>query len=109
MGERKANITLTEVTLHDQTLPGAGHYLSRSKRPQEKLLKGRSCCLVVLVSWELWKHRSACVFERVRLDAHVVVQSVVAAGHFVVSRGGESATEFSRECCPLEVVCGLSL
>jgi hypothetical protein len=24
--ERKAKITLTEVTLHDQTLPGAGHY-----------------------------------------------------------------------------------
>jgi hypothetical protein len=37
--------------------------------------------LVILVCWELWKHRNACVFEKIRPDAQVVFQSVVAEGH----------------------------
>ncbi|WVZ86079.1 hypothetical protein U9M48_032920 [Paspalum notatum var. saurae] len=37
--------------------------------------------LVILVCWELWKHRNACVFEKIRPDAQIVFQSVVAEGH----------------------------
>jgi hypothetical protein len=50
------------------------------------------------------------VFERVRPDAHVVVQSVAADGHLWCLTGA-SATGFSHECCPLEVVVvhGISL
>jgi hypothetical protein len=35
----------------------------------------------MLVSWELWRHRSACGFERVKPDTQSVIQSVAAEGH----------------------------
>ncbi|WVZ83296.1 hypothetical protein U9M48_030458 [Paspalum notatum var. saurae] len=37
--------------------------------------------LVILVYWELWKHRNACMFEKIRPDAQIVFQLVVAKGH----------------------------
>ncbi|WVZ52503.1 LOW QUALITY PROTEIN: hypothetical protein U9M48_003556 [Paspalum notatum var. saurae] len=50
-----------------------------SSLPKE-LRKGFNS-LVLLVSWELWKHRNACVFEKVRLDAQAVMHSLAAEGH----------------------------
>jgi hypothetical protein len=49
--------------------------------------------LVILVCWELWKHRNACVFEKIRSDAHVVVQSVVAEGHLWCLAGAKALQE----------------
>jgi hypothetical protein len=37
--------------------------------------------LVVLVVWELWKHRNACVFQGSRPAVQSVVQAVMAEGH----------------------------
>ncbi|WVZ79973.1 hypothetical protein U9M48_027494 [Paspalum notatum var. saurae] len=49
--------------------------------------------LVILVSWELWKHRNACVFKKLRPDAQVVYRSVVAEGHLWCLAGAKGLQE----------------
>jgi hypothetical protein len=49
--------------------------------------------LAILVCWELWKHRYACVFEKIRPYAHVVIQSVVAEGHLWCLAGAKALQE----------------
>uniref|UniRef100_A0A0A8ZPB4 Reverse transcriptase zinc-binding domain-containing protein n=1 Tax=Arundo donax TaxID=35708 RepID=A0A0A8ZPB4_ARUDO len=36
--------------------------------------------LIILVAWELWKHRNDCVFNAVSLDVHRVVKAVEDEG-----------------------------
>ncbi|WVZ62062.1 hypothetical protein U9M48_011850 [Paspalum notatum var. saurae] len=55
--------------------------LSRfSKRSPKEGRKGFNS-MVILVCWELWKRRNACVLEKIRLDVQIMFQSVVAEGH----------------------------
>ena len=56
--------------------------------------------MVVLVSWELWKHRNACFFDRVRPDAHVVVQSVAADGHLWCLAGARALQDLVVSVAP---------
>jgi hypothetical protein len=37
--------------------------------------------LVILVTWILWKHRNACVFDSVQPQAQAVLSQVAAEGH----------------------------
>ncbi|WVZ80002.1 hypothetical protein U9M48_027520 [Paspalum notatum var. saurae] len=46
-----------------------------------KVLRKGFNSLVILVTWELWKHQNACIFENVRPDARQVVQAVIEEGH----------------------------
>ena len=32
--------------------------------------------LIILVAWEIWKHRNACVFEKLRLNVQDVIRAV---------------------------------
>jgi hypothetical protein len=47
--------------------------------------------LVILVAWELWKHRNAIVFQGVRPDVQSVVSEVVTEGHHLWCLVGASA------------------
>jgi hypothetical protein len=45
---------------------------------------------VILVSWELWKHRNACIFENIRPNAQLVVQAVATEGHLWCLAGAKA-------------------
>ncbi|WVZ52504.1 hypothetical protein U9M48_003557 [Paspalum notatum var. saurae] len=53
----------------------------RTATSLEKSLRKGFNSLVILVSWELWKHRNACVFDGVRPQAQTVLTQVAAEGH----------------------------
>ena len=53
----------------------------RTATSLEKSLRKGFNSLVILVSWELWKHRNACVFDGVRPQAQTVLTHVAAEGH----------------------------
>ncbi|WVZ85145.1 hypothetical protein U9M48_032096, partial [Paspalum notatum var. saurae] len=46
--------------------------------------------LVILVSWELWKHRNAYIFENIRPNAQLVVQTVATEGHLWCLAGAKA-------------------
>lgn len=54
---------------------------SRTAASLPKVLRKGFNSFVILVLWEIWKHRNACVFKNVRLDAQKVVHVVAAEGH----------------------------
>ncbi|WVZ62647.1 hypothetical protein U9M48_012367, partial [Paspalum notatum var. saurae] len=60
--------------------------------------------LVILVTWELWKHRNACIFENVKPDAWMVVQAVVDEGYLWCLAGGKSPPGLSPKGWLSEVV-----
>lgn len=47
-----------------------------------------------LESWELWKHRNACVFDKIRPDARSVVQSIANEGHLWCIAGASALQDF---------------
>ncbi|WVZ85170.1 LOW QUALITY PROTEIN: hypothetical protein U9M48_032120 [Paspalum notatum var. saurae] len=53
----------------------------RTATSLEKSLQKGFNSLVILVSWELWKNRNACVFDGVRPQAQTVLTHVAAEGH----------------------------
>jgi hypothetical protein len=53
----------------------------RAARSLPKLVRKGFNSLVILVDWELWKHRNAIVFQSVRPDVQSVVSAVVTEGH----------------------------
>jgi hypothetical protein len=74
-------------------------FSGRCWRQPKELRKGFNS-VVVLVSWELWKHRNACFFDRVRPDAHVVVQSVAADGHLWCLAGARALQDLVVSVAP---------
>jgi hypothetical protein len=51
-----------------------GIYLSLTARLEEMTRKGFNS-LVILGAWSVWKHRNACVFQRVSPDVGVVLRA----------------------------------
>ncbi|WVZ78922.1 LOW QUALITY PROTEIN: hypothetical protein U9M48_026563 [Paspalum notatum var. saurae] len=88
------------IPLHlNQTNRGLG--LSSLPQPEERsfmgwwsdaapkdLKKGLNS-LFILVVWEVWKHRNACVFERVNPEVLVVLQNIANEGSLWCSAGAK--------------------
>ena len=49
--------------------------------------------LIILVAWELWKHRNACVFEKKRPSVQDVLRSVSMQGGLWCSAGASRLQE----------------
>ena len=50
--------------------------------------------LIILVAWELWKHRNACVFEGARPVVEVMLQSVANESNLWCLAGASALHEF---------------
>ncbi|WVZ89536.1 hypothetical protein U9M48_035920, partial [Paspalum notatum var. saurae] len=68
----------------------------RASRTLPKELRKGFNSLVVLVSWELWKHRNACVFEGASPDLQTVLHSVAAKGHLWCLSGASAFQDLVR-------------
>ena len=59
--------------------PGCCRFISwwctATKAVPKEMRKGLNC-LIILVAWEIWKHRNACVFEGKRPCVHIILQTV---------------------------------
>ncbi|WVZ53201.1 hypothetical protein U9M48_004174 [Paspalum notatum var. saurae] len=90
---------LQKINLHAVSPPEASSRLtswwSQSSRALPKDARKGFNSLVILVSWELWKHRNACVFEGVRPDVRAVLFAIVSEGQLWCRAGAVGLQELS--------------
>ncbi|WVZ56128.1 hypothetical protein U9M48_006704 [Paspalum notatum var. saurae] len=90
---------LQKINLHAVSPPEASSRLtswwSQSSRALPKDARKGFNSLVILVSWELWKHRNACVFEGVRPDVQAVLFAIVSEGQLWCRAGAVGLQELS--------------
>ncbi|WVZ75533.1 hypothetical protein U9M48_023578 [Paspalum notatum var. saurae] len=90
---------LQKINLHAVSPPEASSRLtswwSQSSRALPKDARKGFNSLVILVSWELWKHRNACVFEGVRPDVRAVLFAIVSKGQLCCRAGAVGLQELS--------------
>ncbi|WVZ81062.1 hypothetical protein U9M48_028487 [Paspalum notatum var. saurae] len=73
---------------------------SKADASLEKGLRKGFNSLVILVIWELWKHRNACVFDGVRPQAQTVLSQAVVEGHMWCLAGASSLQELLLRSAP---------
>jgi hypothetical protein len=56
--------------------------------------------LVILVTWEIWKHRNACVFDDFRPQMQSILASVAAEGQLWCMVGASGLRELLLRCAP---------
>ena len=49
--------------------------------------------LIILVAWEIWKHRNDCVFEKVRPNTQEVLRAINTEGHLWCMAGASKLQE----------------
>ncbi|WVZ53725.1 hypothetical protein U9M48_004630 [Paspalum notatum var. saurae] len=90
---RKLNLTV--VTPH-----ASSRFNSQASRLLRKGLRKGFNSLVILVSWELWKHRNACVFEGARPHLQLVLTTVASEGLLWCRAGASGIQELLLRTVP---------
>ena len=56
--------------------------------------------LIILVTWEIWKHRNTCVFDKKRPSVHEVLAAISSEGGLWCSAGAAKLQEFIYRSLP---------